>query len=79
MLRQILEMPTTDPGGDCFNQFLTTEDDDSDIDDSDGYPRIHRGMLRADGTRKPMMYDSMRLMPPELIIRSAKVSCIHRD
>lgn len=79
--RQILEIPTTDPGCDIYmnpHGYIINsgnDDDDSDSDDFESSHRMMRGVgQKSEGVRKfmPISYEVVREMPPELIIRSAK-------
>lgn len=70
-------MPTTDPGSDFFE--LSTDDELTEADAEGNVIRVrNRSKLRAtEGYKKLVMYESQTttqlIMPPELIITSAKV------
>lgn len=71
-------MPTTDPGSDFFE--VSTDDELTDVDLEGNVTRVrsNRSKVRAtEGYKKLVMYESQTttqlIMPPELIITSAKV------
>lgn len=71
-------MPTTDPGSDFFE--LSTDDELTDVDGEGNVTRVrNKSKVRAtEGYKKLVMYESQStttqlIMPPELIITSAKV------
>lgn len=76
-VRTTISMPTTDPGSDFFE--LSSDDELTDIDGEGNVTRIrNRSKIRAtEGYKKLVMYESQTttqlIMPPELIITSAKV------
>lgn len=80
-------MPTTDPGSDFFE--LSTDDELTDVDGDGNVTRVrNKSKLRAtEGYKKLVMYESQTttqtttqlIMPPELIITSAKVKFVLFD
>lgn len=73
-VRATFSMPTTDPGSDFFE--LSTDEEASDFEGENGKVRNRsRNKVRAtEGYKKLVMYESQLIMPPELIITSAKVN-----